>query len=389
MTEAGALARVEEIRLQNFRAFDNARLRLSDLTMLVGRNGAGKSSVLDAVEFLREAVTDNLPNALARRDGFGGVLRKGAAEGEALGVAVVMKTTIATREVRMLYGFQVSDGGDAVTEVLQVSPQSSLGFRRVNAMFESGRGIQPALPRDRLVLPLIADDQLWGAVWDTVAGMRAYEIAPRAVGDLALIRNAHQLDRYGANAGDVLAEVQGRPAALAAVVDALREVTPGIQTVRVGTMHGRRDITFGQAARGATVTLSTQQVSQGTLRALGILLALHQSPTPSLVLLDEVEDSIHPHALDAVMEAVEAVLGRFPVLVTTHSPEVLGTRHATPDRVRILQWKDGVSHMYPLAAGTRANVDALTTVGDLLRVNALWPDEVPEGFTGDLLELSP
>jgi predicted ATPase len=61
---------VEEIRLQNFRAFENARLQLSDLTFLVGRNGAGKSSLLDAVDLLRQSTSESLENAL---DGRGGL----------------------------------------------------------------------------------------------------------------------------------------------------------------------------------------------------------------------------------------------------------------------------------------------------------------------------
>ena len=66
---------VEELRLRNFRAFENARLELSDLTFLVGRNGAGKSSLLDAMDLLREAVSDSLENALDRRGGLQKVQR--------------------------------------------------------------------------------------------------------------------------------------------------------------------------------------------------------------------------------------------------------------------------------------------------------------------------
>lgn len=388
MTDGAVTARVEEIRLQNFRAFKNARLRLSDLTMLVGRNGAGKSSVLDAVEFLREAVTDSLPNALDRRDGYAGVARKGALPHEPMGLAVVMTAVIASRTMRILYGFELHGVGGPIRERLQVS-QSSAGFARTGGDFESTRGIAPALPPDRLVLPLIADDHLWGTAWNTIAGMRSYEISPRAVGDFAPIQAATSLDRHGANAGDVLAEVEARSEAFSAVVEALRVVTPGVQLVHAGVARGRREITFAQRTKQGMVSLTSQQVSQGTLRALGLLLALQQSPTPSLVLLDEIEDSIHPRALEALLEAVEAVLGHFPVLVTTHSPEVLSTRHATPERTRILQWDDGVSSVYPLSQGTRESVNELTSVGDLLRINGLWPDDDPERFDGDLMELKP
>lgn len=388
MTDGAKIrARVEEIRLQNYRALDNARLGLSDLTLLVGRNGAGKSSVLDAVEFIREAVTDNLPNALDRRDGFEGVFRKGAPAGERLGLAVVMSVTVATRAVRMLYGFELGPDG-RIEEALRVEPATSLGFRRSGGEFESQARISPIVPPLRLVLPLVAVEELWEIVWNTLAGMRAYEIAPELVASPSLIQGATSLERRGVNAGDVLGEVRGREDAYGAVLGSLRAVTPSIVDIQARAMLGRRVISFTQRARhGEHREFTAQQVSQGTLHALGVLLALHQSPEPSLVLIDEVEDSIHPRGLEALLEAAEEVVPRFPVVVTTHSTEVLATRYARPERLRILQWEDGVSHIYPLSEGTRESVDALTTVGDLLRINALWPSDAPDRFEGDILEL--
>ena len=59
-----------ELRLRHFRAFENARLVLDPMTLLVGRNGSGKSTIMEALDFLRDAVTDSLVNALERRGGL-------------------------------------------------------------------------------------------------------------------------------------------------------------------------------------------------------------------------------------------------------------------------------------------------------------------------------
>ncbi|MCC6528209.1 MAG: AAA family ATPase [Polyangiaceae bacterium] len=406
-------ARIEEIRLQNFRAIANLRLRLSDLTVLVGRNGAGKSSVLDAVEFMREAVTDSLPNALDRRDGFLGVRRQAAGPEEPFGMAVVMRVELSGRSVRMLYGFRITAVraamqpragsaaefmvadfrygyglGGRIDEALRVSPTSALGFFRNGDVFTSGVPVTPAVPTDRLVLPLVASEQLWRLVVDTIVGMRAYEISPHEVASSAPIQNTTALSGRGSNAGDVLADVRSRAAAYDAVLGSLAAVTPGVVDIHSHlALMGRRVVTFQQEARGERISLNANHMSQGTLRALGILLALQQAPEPSLVLIDEIEDSIHPRALEALLEATEGALERFPVVLTTHSPEVLAKRQVTPARLRILQWEDGVTRLYRLSQGTEESVDAVTTAGDLLRINALWPGESSESFTGDLLEL--
>jgi predicted ATPase len=382
-------ARVEEIRLQDFRAIENARLRLSDLTVLVGRNGAGKSSVLDAIEFMREAVTDSLPNALDRRDGLAAVKRLGSADDDAVGVAIVLRVELPGRHVRVLYGFQLRGRAESmcIEEVLVVAPARGMGFTRRGGDFASDVPVTPIVPNHRLVLPLVADEELWAIVLAAIRGMRAYEIVPQNVAASVPIQPSTSLLPTGGNAGDVLNDLASRPEAYAQVVAALKAVTLGITGVKAVPHSGRRAVVFTQEIRGVAHDLSASQMSQGTLRALGELLALHQSPQPTLVLLDEVEDSIHPRALEAMLEAVEGVLDRFPVVLTTHSPEVLSKRQVLPERVRVLEWKNGVSRVYPLSRGTLESVDAVTTAGDLLRFNALWPSDEQDAFAGDLLAL--
>ena len=382
-------ARIEEIRIQNFRAFENARLTLSDLTFLVGRNGAGKSSLLDAIEFLRETLADNLPNALDRRNGFLGVFRKGAPAGAPLAVSAVLSADINGQAVRMLYGFRLHDRGRDIEEVLRVEPKSTLGYHRHNDVFESDVAGPPGISPDRLLLPAIASYQLWNIVWTALTRMSTYEIVPQLLAAPAPIQSATRLARTGANAADVLEDIRSRPRDKEVVLGLLQCVTPNIVDVESRAVVGQRLLYFSQRLGTFDQTFSADQMSLGTLRALGIALALRQAPAPSLLLLDEIEDSIHPRAIEAILEAVEECVERYPVVVTTHSPEVLGTPQVTPDRVRIVQWNQGVSRLYSLSAGTCESINSLTSVGDLLRINALWPSDEPEVFHGDIFHLEP
>src|SRR5262249_28057098 len=118
---------VDELRLRNFRAFENARLSLSDLTFLVGRNGAGKSSLLDAMDLLREAVSDSLENALDRRGGVQKVRRATIERGRKppLGIAIVVRFSFpGGRSIAGVYGFELrgeSTGASHIRECLKLS----------------------------------------------------------------------------------------------------------------------------------------------------------------------------------------------------------------------------------------------------------------------------
>ncbi len=424
--------RIEEIRLQNYRAFESARLRLGDLTFLVGRNGAGKSSLLDAVEFMREALSDSLPNALDRREGLVNLHRRVTDPGAApMGLAVILTVEIggsatsvsgsasgprrgsisgsrsiagsrsivprgpnATtpaenggRPIRLLYGFRVGGLGLQIEEVLRVEGKETLGFERRDGKFVTGvPGIDPAVPAGRLMLPLIAGEQLWALTLDALRAMRGYELVSERIAESQKILDVPSLDRDGSNAANVLEQIrQSRPEDETFIRETLEAVLPGLLRIGTSVRDGRRRIVVEQTLDRGVEGFWGGAVSSGTWRALGVLLALRQRPLPSLLVIDEIEDSIHPMALSALVEAAEVCADEFPVVLTTHSPEVLSEHQVTPDRTRIVQWDNGHSALYPLSEGTTESVGSLTSVGDLLRVNGLWSASEPDQVVGDIL----
>ncbi len=384
---------VEEIRLRNFRAFENARLRLSDLTFLVGRNGAGKSSLLDAIALLQEAVSDSLENALDRRGGLSSV-RRMSAGGDLevpLGLALTMSIALPRREpVRVVYGFELVRVANAPYRIVERLATSATpgGFERTGRDFHApGNRLDPVPPDGNLMLPLIGrSDSLWGQILDTIRGLRAYTLSPAHMAEAREIGERTTLARDGSNLGDVLKSIEGS-ADHDWIVTRLGAITDGIVEVGAEALLGRRMLRFVQRSAGAEIKLDASQVSQGTLRALGVLVALRQRPPPSLLLVDEVENSVHPGALAVLVDAALASCDRMRVVLTSHSPELLSHPAVTGERVRVIEWQDGTSRIYCLNPETQAAVNEIDTVGWMLSSNALWTSREPETFSGDLLAL--
>jgi hypothetical protein len=80
--------------------------------------------------------------------------------------------------------------------------------------------------------------------------------------------------------------------------------------------------------------------------------------------------------LDAIDEASE----EFPVVISTHSPEILNHPSARGERIRVIQWSEGKGCIYHLTENVRANLEPPLTVGQLLRSNALWTDDEPSAI---------
>ncbi|MBI2857117.1 MAG: AAA family ATPase, partial [Chloroflexi bacterium] len=72
-------ARIEYLRVQNYRALRDVELRdLTPLTVLLGPNGSGKTTVFDAFNFLSECFTIGLRRAWDKRGRFQELLTRGS-----------------------------------------------------------------------------------------------------------------------------------------------------------------------------------------------------------------------------------------------------------------------------------------------------------------------
>lgn len=190
------------------------------------------------------------------------------------------------------------------------------------------------------------------------------------------IGSVARLRRDGGNAGDILKQTIEKDRAW--IIEHLAAAVTGIRDVEAAARGGRRVIVFSQEGESGRVRqYDASMMSDGTLRALGILLALRQFPGPSAVLIDEIEDSLHPFAQSVLLDAIEASSVEFPVVVSTHNPEILSHPSARPERIRVIQWEGGSSKVYHLNEAIRNELKPPETVGRLLRSNALWTEDEP------------
>jgi predicted ATPase len=381
-TFEASMARValKELRLRNYRAFADARLVLGDVTFLVGRNGAGKSTLMDAFSFVREAVTDSLGTALERRGNFLGLfprdLRRVAQQGVSVAVCLDREG-----ESPIVYGFTV--GWSSKRAGYFVKQETLIGgsapsFERDEKKFRSETvSLQPAIDAETLLFPLIAgSNDTWKAIIESLRLISIHQFSPQAIRGEHKIGGEERLSHDGDNAGDVLKHFRSKDKEW--VEQHLSEVVPGIREVRVKTVGGRRVIEFAQeCGNGHTEQFEASVMSDGTLRSLGILLALKQRPLPSIALLDEIEDSLHPLAHGVLLDAIDEASAEFPIVVSTHNPDILNHPVAQAERVRVVQRTDGASQIFDLSENVRAKLKPPLTVGQLLRSNALWTEAEP------------
>ena len=184
------------------------------------------------------------------------------------------------------------------------------------------------------------------------------------------------LNRDGANATSVLKEIEKRsPDTFALVARVLEEIVPNLAGVTVKRQGKNLALQFTQRWGTETpkrLNFDAFSMSNGTLRALGILAALFQRAGAALIAVEEPEATIHPGALESILDVLLAASERIQVVMTTHSPELLDAKWISDRHLRMVDWREGATYVGPVSDANRAALRChLMGAGELLRANAL------------------
>jgi predicted ATPase len=217
--------------------------------------------------------------------------------------------------------------------------------------------------------------------------MGFYNLNPDEIRDLQPPDAGEVLLRDGRNLASVLNRL---PAATRdRVVELLSKVVPGVVNVDVRHVGKKETLEFRQkvGSNEAPWRFMAENMSDGTLRALGVLSALFQSATDAekkvrLVGIEEPEVALHPGAAGVLRDALRAAAQHTQVLVTSHSPDLLDDKVISDESILAVTMKNGETIIGPVdVAGRSAMRDNLFTAGELLRLNQLTPDETAVSAT--------
>ena len=378
-----ATAFLTRVVLRNYKSIGNCDVKLGPLTFLVGANGSGKSNFLDALHFVRDALTGTLENALNERGGLTEVRRRSGGHPNNFGIRLEFRL-IDGRAAR--YSFNIgalSERGYVVQREECVIDKDRHGPR---FSIEGGKVVTsemsfPSVTGDRLALVAVSGLAAFRPAFDALTSMGFYNLNPRAMRDPQKPQDGRLLKPIGENIASVIGHLaRVAPQNLAIIKDYLHTVVPTVNDVDRKQMGTLETLEFRQSMKGATHPwrFPAQNMSDGTLRALGVLTALFQANAdyaPLLVAIEEPETALHPAASAALREALNQASQMTQVIVTSHSPELLDDMAIGPESLLSVVSDQGETKIASLDNASRSAMkDHLFSAGELLRLNQLSPD---------------
>ncbi len=371
---------IRQLVLKGFRSIPAARIEFDNPTILVGRNASGKSNIVSVFSFLADAMRMPLPTVFDRTGGFAAVRNRSSGGGRPPNLA--MRVDFERRKKRGFYAFEIRADRLQSFSVLReqcvfYDGRERSWFDRKGKRFDSDvDGLHPSIDTSSLALPIIGGAKAFNQVWRAFSRMRRYSIEPGKLRGMQEPDAGYALLPDGANAASVLERIESRRRddfeRLSSFLEVIVPNTRGISVNR----HGKNlsleiTQTWGEGAPKA-LKFEGFDMSDGTLRAIGLLAAVFQRPTPTLIAVEEPEATIHSGALGAVLDLLWEASERMQVIVTTHSPELLDRQEVADRHLRMIEWREGVTRVGPVSdANRRALREGLTEAGGLLRANAL------------------
>ena len=345
------------IRVRDFRALRRLDWSPEGVCVLSGANGAGKSTTLDALRFLRALFCWGHESAFRLVDGV--AFRRSDADPDAPVEFAVevgdlvwkLRFPMSAQGVKGTYGEELHRGDQIVLRAAMFQDGWYLGkdlqpideqrcCAKVLWDRESPEWMQP-------LVRMLDGVRIHGTYWLN----QVERVQPVAATDSVL-------HHTGRNLWSVLANWKGSPLRYRGQFDWVmaeaRRAFPDI----LGSIEFDRGLPYLYAP-GATDPaegLLPNRAAEGLLTGLLHLTAVAGAKNDSLVAFDEVENQLHPHAIRSLIAAMRQRADErdLTIVLTTHSPVVLNQFRDEPEQVFVL------GHGDP-AVGTPARMTDLHT----------------------------
>ncbi|MGH3679103.1 MAG: AAA family ATPase [Natronosporangium sp.] len=378
---------VRRVRVRNFRSIADCDISLGPLTVLLGFNASGKTNFLDVLRFVADALASSPQRAVERRGGLEALLHRspaGTAESFEIWLDLGLRLPGVENDIAATYGFEIGRYPDTQTPFLVLREAGEIQLS--DGPLQLPLDVTRHSARLRLPASTVDDESPQAALETALRAMRFYEL------DSTVLR---ALDEQGTgkaslgSAGEHLGRVLGDLARddrlgkerLDAYLSALVPGALGVDERREGrysTVQARFQAGDGE---GVEVFLR-EELSEGTLRAAGVLAALFQPPVSAgrvpLVAIEEPETALHPAGVGALYEALDDTSAHTQVIVTSQSSDLLDNEHVRLDHLRVVANMDGVTQIGEVDAAGRAVVDkGLMTISELHRSGQMRP-ELPD-----------
>lgn len=329
--------RLQSVRVRNFKAIvDSKTVKLGALTVFIGHNGSGKSSLIEALETYQTIVRDGLDVAMQRWMGIEHARHKALEAKERAGEAVnpiAFELAIgdSPRKVSRLLLEANNDPAAnhmfiAQERIEHVDGTIANRITNRNAIANSNALVRMLDGSGRSLLS--SPSSAFEREAQHVMNWQFLTLQPERMGipqPQQRTGGGVRLAKDGSNIADFLLDIRKHDvAAFNGIVETMAYVLPYARDLQPSVTSELERKAYLQLTE-ADFKVPGWMLSTGTLRMLALLALLRHPKPPPLIVVEEIENGLDPRSIHLIVEEIRnAVLsGITQVIVTTHSPYLL------------------------------------------------------------------
>ncbi len=327
--------RITRVRFAGLRTAASVELDLEGLTVLIGPNGVGKSSLVEGFELLRRMmVSEDLVATL--HDDHGGrrsLVTHGQRE---LELAVDVTTETGPFSYRVVLG-DVEDGGFGIareslhgrgmifdrtdSSVVTANSSTPLQLTRPRVPFLH---LSPMVARTEPIIALLGGIEVHSPFRTAAAWLSHSSTIERSARSDNVPQATSRLARGGTNLPNAFRALRDR-----------NDWQDTLETIQLVVDEDIQDLMTPESPSGGNIgltvkyrtgTVPASALSDGTLSLLSLVAIIKLDggqPPRSLLVLDEPDLHLHPAAIRYVVTLLEQCAEQYPVVIATHSDQLL------------------------------------------------------------------
>jgi predicted ATPase len=371
--------------IQGFKALFDASLSLGPFTLIIGRNGSGKSSAIEAIQWLRDATFLGVGAATSGYVDFVELLNR---RSNTLALDVHFQRDPHARPIH--YTLRVGTPPRSVRPIVEYERcvvGKTSGARTIVRSRKGARG-----PANRWIIGrggnvLVRDGNELGLKYTRTHGAAGAQdlvdfleravflrLSPTAIA--APSRSEHHVwsPLLSDDGHDLASLLLRMPASgRGRVAERLRAIFPAVEALDVRAVGNEHRFTVRERmrSRGGTrpFDIPSSLLSEGMRRLVAIFALLELDPPPSLLVIEEIENGLDPWTLEQVLDALREVSGKIQIVLTTHSPFLLD--HVRPEEVIHVRRAKGDTTYEPVA-----ELDQVARYAQVLAPGAMYLSDV-------------
>jgi predicted ATPase len=348
---------ITSAQISHYKSISDVSLRFRNINVIVGPNGSGKSNILDALYFLHDCASDDVDTAVTKRHGIDSLRQWSRTRPYNITIDIQVSNDVGSGSYKLIVASHkgsyriIEEGGSwnglnprerftrPAEPVHRLSwfKRGENGDITITTPFEDFRQDRPLrVGPEELFLGYIGNRiagtnsiTIFRPLFEELSSFAKYNIYPNTLRNPQLASRETMLVEDGSNLSSILKKLNSNKrygVNKDNLISGLQNIMPNVVDLQVRSAAGFYvPVIRVREANGDVHDFNLSQISDGTLRTLGLLTSFYQYNAPQKIGIEEPEQMIHPGALQVIQEAmisfVQSTARRQrQVFVTTHSP---------------------------------------------------------------------